>query len=443
MVRSAQPWHRTFLIIFTGQAFSLLGSSAVNFALVWWLTAETGSASVLAYASIAALVPQAVVGLLAGPFVDRWDRRRTMMGADLFVAVTSVVLLAMVVSGNYSVLSVIAVLAARSLGAAFHTPASQAAVPMYVPQDQLMRVSGWNFFLGSGVAMAGPVLGAFLMGVAPMTAVLGLDIVGALVAVGSLLLVRIPHPERSPEEQERDSLRAEFVEGWRELVRHRGLFHLTIILTVVTLLYMPLNALFPLMTFDHFGGGAFAASIIEMLFGAGMLVGSLVIGALSARFSAVALIGTGILVAGLMLAASGLLPPDAFWVFAGLSVIMGVSVPLFGAPLTAMFQTFIDPSKLGRVMSLYMTMALAVSPLGLLVAGPVAEETGVAPWFAVSGTLIFITGLFVWVLPAPRSLGRITTFGSGQVAISDAPEGVAVATDGLALDQVGAHGETV
>ena len=176
------------------------------------------------------------------------------------------------------------------------------------------------------------------------------------------------------------------MEGWRELVRHRGLFHLTIILTIVTLLYMPLNALFPLMTFDHFGGGAFAAGIIEMLFGAGMLVGSLIIGALSARFSAVTLIGTGILVAGLMLAASGMLPPTAFWVFAGLSVIMGVSVPLFGAPLTAMFQTFIDPAKLGRVMSLYMTMALAVSPLGLLLAGPVAEETGVAFWFAVSAS---------------------------------------------------------
>ncbi len=443
MVRSTQPWHRTFLIIFTGQAFSLLGSSAVNFALVWWLTAETGSASVLAYASIAALVPQAVVGLLAGPFIDRWDRRRTMMGADLFVAVTSVVLLAMVVSGDYSVLSVIAVLAARSLGAAFHTPASQAAVPMYVPQDQLMRVSGWNFFLGSGVAMAGPVLGAFLMGVAPMTAVLGLDIVGALVAVGSLLLVRIPHPERSPEEREHPSLRAEFVEGWRELVRHRGLFHLTIILTIVTLLYMPLNALFPLMTFDHFGGGAFAAGIIEMLFGAGMLVGSLVIGALSARFSAVTLIGTGILVAGLMLAASGMLPPTAFWVFAGLSVIMGVSVPLFGAPLTAMFQTFIDPSKLGRVMSLYMTMALAVSPLGLLLAGPVAEKTGVALWFAVSGILIFITGLFVWVLPAPRRLGRVATFGAGSVPAEPVPDIEASAADGLARDQVLAQGDTV
>ncbi len=407
---------RTFLIIFVGQAFSLLGSSAVNFALVWWLTAETGSASILAYASIAALVPQAVVGLLAGPFIDRWDRRRTMMGADLFVAGTSVVLMAMVLSGRYSVVSVIAVLAARSLGAAFHTPASQAAVPMYVPQEHLMRVAGWNFFLGSGVAMAGPVLGAFLMGVAPMTAVLGLDIVGALFAVGSLLLVRIPHPVRSREEQQNTGLRAEFVEGWRELVRHRGLFHLTLILTVVTFLYMPVNALFPLMTFEHFGGDAWAAGAIEMVFGAGMLVGSLVIGRLSARFSAVGLIGTGILTAGLMLAVSGLLPPSAFWVFAGLSVVMGISVPLFGAPITAMYQTLIDPSKLGRVMSLYMTMAMAVSPLGLLLAGPLAEQTGVAFWFAVSGALIFLTGLLVWVLPAPRHIGRVMTFGSESVA---------------------------
>ena len=383
---------------------------------MWWLTAETGSASILAYASIAALVPQAVVGLLAGPLVDRWDRRRTMMGADLFVAATSAVLMAMVVSGDYSVVSVIAVLAARSLGAAFHTPASQAAVPMYVPQDQLMRVSGWNFFLGSGVAMAGPVLGAFLMGVAPLTAVLALDIVGAFLAVGCLLLVRIPHPPRSREDQENPGLRAEFVEGWRELVRHRGLYHLTLILTVVTLLYMPLNALFPLMTFDHFGRGAFAASIVEMVFGAGMLLGSLVIGGLTARFSSVGLIGTGILVAGLMLSVSGLLPPDAFWVFVALSIIMGVSVPLFGAPITALYQTLIDPSKLGRVMSLYMTMALAVSPLGLLLAGPVAEQTGVAFWFAVSGVLIVLAGLLVWVLPAPRGLGRTLRSGAAPRA---------------------------
>src|SRR5690606_6928778 len=140
------------------------------------------------------------------------------------------------------------VIALRAVGAAFHTPASQAAVPMYVPADQLMRVAGWNFFMGSGVAMAGPVIGAFLMSVAPIATVIAIDVVGAIAAVASLMLVRIPHPEACSTVGEGQGFRAEFAEGWRELVSNVGLLHLTFVLTVVTVLYMPLNALFPLMT---------------------------------------------------------------------------------------------------------------------------------------------------------------------------------------------------
>ena len=171
----ARPWYRTFLIIFAGQAFSLLGSAAVNFALVWWLTATTGSAGILAYASIAALLPQALLGLVVGPFIDRWDRRLTMIAADTFIAATSLVLLALFALGSPSTGVVIGIVALRSVGAAFHTPASQAAVPMYVPAEHLMRVAGWNYFLVSGVSMAGPVLGAFLMGVLPMAGVRSLE----------------------------------------------------------------------------------------------------------------------------------------------------------------------------------------------------------------------------------------------------------------------------
>lgn len=404
MNRTTDTWLRTFLIIYTGQAFSLLGSAAVNFALVWWLTAETGSATILAYASIAALLPQALLGPLAGPFVDRWDRRLTIIFADLFIAGTSVGLVAMFTAGEPSVAAVIAVIAARSLGAAFHTPASQAAVPMYVPADQLMRVAGWNFFMGSGVAMAGPVLGAFLMGVAPMTAVVAVDIVGALLAVVSLMLVRIPHPERSQSDIGTPNLIAEFKDGWRELVRHHGLLDLTLILTLVTVVYMPVNALFPLMTRAHFDGGAVAASIAEVAFGAGMLVGSMLVGFFSSRFSPVRLVAAGILLIGCALGAAGLLPSSAFWVFVVLCVAMGFSAPLFAAPITAMFQLLIDPAKLGRVMSLYMTISMLAAPLGLLAAGPLAEMLGVAPWFGISGVLIALCGVAVLMLRAVRQL---------------------------------------
>ncbi len=408
MNRSTDSWLRTFTIIFSGQAFSLLGSAAVNFALVWWLTVETGSAAVLAYASVAAILPQGLLGPFAGPFVDRWDRRWTMIAADLFIAMTSLVLVVVFLSGTPAVGVVIAVIAVRSLGAAVHTPASQAAVPMYVPVEQLMRVAGWNFFLGSGVAMAGPVLGAFLMGVAPMTAVLAVDIGGALLAVGSLLLVRIPNPQSQADDVPRrgpvQAFAEELAAGWRELIRIRGLFHLSLILTVVTLLYMPLNALFPLMTRVHFDRGAIAASLIEVAFGAGMLVGSLAIGSLSKRVPATRLVGAGILLVGLMLGVSGLLPSSAFWAFVVLCVAMGLSVPLFGAPITAMFQTLIDPAKLGRVLSLYTTMALLAAVPGLLIAGPLAERTGVSVWFAISGALVLVTGLLPWVVPSVRQL---------------------------------------
>lgn len=402
----SRPWYRTFLIIFAGQAFSLLGSAAVNFALVWWLTAQTGSASILAYACIAALLPQGLLGLFIGPLIDRWDRRLIMICADLFVATASVVLLILFILEPPSPATVIGLIALRSIGGAFHTPASQAAVPMYVPSEHLMRVAGWNFFLTSGVAMAGPVLGALLMGVMPMGAVISLDIAGALLAVLSLTLVRIPHPEAMGRERSRRDFTGELREGWQELLRHPGLLALTVTIAGVTLVYMPLNALFPLMTFTQFQGGAVQASIAEFAFGTGMLAGSAGIGAVSARFSGVKLMGSGILVLGAAVGLSGLLPPSGFWGFAGLCVIMGVSVPLFGAPLTAIFQTLVEPSRLGRVMSLYMTMVTLVAPLGLVLAGPLAERTGISPWFAVSGVLLCAAGLVLRFLPAVRELDR-------------------------------------
>ena len=398
------PWLRTFLIIFTGQAFSLLGSAALNFALVWWITAETGSASMLAYAFIAAILPHGVLGPLVGPLIDRWDRRLTMIGADLFIAATSLLILAVFYWGSLSLGMVIGVIALRSAGAAFHTPASQAAVPMYVPAEHLMRVAGWNFFLGSGTAMAAPVLGAFLLGIGPLSAVIGLDVAGAAIAVVSLLLVRIPHPRAAGEVPGRSGLAAEFLEGWRELVRHRGLLQLTLLFAVVSLIYMPLGALFPLMTLEHFGGDALRWSLTEFAFGLGMLAGSLGLGLAAARMSGVRLVGVGILLEGAAVGASGLLPRSGFWAFAALCVIMGLAVPLLGAPITAMFQRSIEPSKLGRVMALYTTICSIVTPAGLLLAGPLAERTGVAVWFALSGLLIFLAGLVLWALPAVRQM---------------------------------------
>ena len=83
---------------------------------------------------------------------------------------------------------------------------------------------------------------------------------------------------------------------------------------------------------------------------------------------------------------------------------MGISVPLFAAPITAIFQTLMDPAKLGRVLGLYATIALLAAVPGLLLAGPLAERTGIAVWFAISGAALLATGVLPWVIPAVRRL---------------------------------------
>ena len=82
-------WKKKFIIIWTGQLFSILSSSIAQFSIVLWISLKTGSAEVLSFATIAALLPQALLGPFAGVFVDRWNRKWTMIGADSFVALCS------------------------------------------------------------------------------------------------------------------------------------------------------------------------------------------------------------------------------------------------------------------------------------------------------------------------------------------------------------------
>jgi DHA3 family macrolide efflux protein-like MFS transporter len=216
--------------------------------------------------------------------------------------------------------------------------------------------------------------------------------------------VRIPHPQRAADDPATAGVFREMAAGWRELVRYRGLLVLTLVLAVAVFIYIPVGALFPLMTLGHFGGGAFQASMVELAFGGGMLVGSLLIGVLGRKIRGGRMTAYGILLLGVTLVAGGFLPKSGFVAFVIICVAMGLSAPAFSTPLQAMFQSMIDPAKLGRVLSLTTTIMVLASPLGLLVAGPLAERFGVAFWFALSGALLLVVGGFCLVSRDVRGL---------------------------------------
>ena len=193
--RENKNWAGPFFTIWTGQAFSLLGSRLVQFALIWWLTRTTGSATVLATASLVALLPQVILGPVVGALVDRWNRRLVMLVADSVVAIATLLLAFLFWHGSVQIWQVYLLLFARAIGGGFHWPAMTASTSLMVPENNLSRIQGLNQMLQGGMGILAAPLGALLLEILPMQGVLAIDVGTALLAITPLLFIGVSQPK--------------------------------------------------------------------------------------------------------------------------------------------------------------------------------------------------------------------------------------------------------
>ncbi len=191
-----------FFVIWGGQAISLFGSQLVQFALIWWLTKITDSATVLATASLVGLLPQVVLGPVVGALVDRWNRRITMIVADGVIAVATVGLAALFLTGTVQVWHVYLLMFVRATAGGFHWAAMAASTSLMVPKEHLTRIQGLNQTLQGGLNIISAPLAALLLDLLPMQGILAIDVGTAMFAIGSLLFVTIPQPQRREPPQE-------------------------------------------------------------------------------------------------------------------------------------------------------------------------------------------------------------------------------------------------
>ena len=391
-----ESWKKTFAVIWSGQLASILSSEVVAYSIIFWMSLETGSAEVLALAAIAGMLPQSLLGPLVGVYVDRWDRKRTMILADSFIALCTLALTALFWLGAAR-WHIYILLACRSAGSAFHIPAMQASVPLLAPASQLTRIAGVNQIIASLSSIAGPALGALLINLTSIGNILLLDVAGAAIACISLLCVRIPNPARDT--TRKPDLWREFREGFSAMHAIPGMGWFFTLAIVVWFFIMPVGVMFPLMTLQHFGGGAFEMSLIEIVWGGGALVGGAVMGARTSRVSRIVLVNLMYLVVGLSFALSGLLSPAGFLWFALFTAAAGISSSVFNASFVSVVQTRIEAGMLGRVMSLYRSF-------GLLGTGFLAENVGLTTTFVVAGTIIVAVGAAGFFIPSVMRLDR-------------------------------------
>ena len=267
---------RSFFIIWIGQAFSLLGSRLVQFALIWWLARSTNSATVLAFASLVALLPQVIIGPFAGALVDRWNRRIVIIGADATIALATVLLAILFSLDIVQTWHIYALIFIRAVGEAFHWPAMQASTTMMVPKQHLSRVAGLNQTLLGLFNILMPLAGAVAIEVLPMQGILVIDVATALIAIIPLLFISIPQPVRKEAVsiiKSKFSMLTDMREGLHFIWGWKTLLIFSIIGILSNMLGRPAAALMPLMVTQHFGGGVLELGWLQAAVGLGSILG--------------------------------------------------------------------------------------------------------------------------------------------------------------------------
>ncbi|WP_398482160.1 MFS transporter [Tardiphaga sp.] len=379
-----------FWSIFAGQGVSLVGSSVTQFVLLWWITDTTGSVTALSLAGLAALLPRAILGPIGGAVADRYDRRGTMITADVISAACVIVLMGLFLSGGIEIWHAYLAMALRSAMQAFQTPAAMASTAMLVPVEFIPRAAGLNQTMFGITLLAAAPLGALALTLMPIGWALTIDIGTALLGIIPLLVFRIPQDRATG----RPDLRSDLIEGVGLIWKHRGLQSLFLLMAAITLVVMPTFTLVPLLVKEHFRGGAGEVATIEAAAGIGMLIGGGIVAVTAPRSAMLWCLG-GFALAYATIALMALAPSNAFWLAVVWWMIGSILYVVGHAPLTGLLQSKLDNRIQGRVLSLLMTVEAMAAPVGLALISLLGNVLSVRSLFmlmGVMGTAITVLG---------------------------------------------------
>jgi len=380
-------WKLKFFTIWTGQAFSLLGSSLVDFALIWWLTDFTGSERVLVISSLLTLLPRMVLGPFAGSLIDRTNRKTVMVIADTAIAVFTVGLVVMFTLGIESTAIILITLLLRSLGSMFHQPAMKSATALLVPEEHLARIGGLNRVLSGAMTIAAPVAGAMLIEAFEVVSVLYIDIVTALIAVVTLLCSSVPNVKQAEDEAEKTSFMRETADGLKYVLKTRSIFFVVGTCTLANFCFGPTEALKSLLVTSVFGGGVMELSAVTVSVGLGMLAGGALMGIWGGFKRNLLTAGAGWGGVGVAYILIALIPET--W-FIGLVVLMffgSLALAVGCAALDAFYQTKVPSELHGRVFSVLATLDATTIPIGLAVAAILGDAVPIQIWYLLTGIL--------------------------------------------------------
>jgi DHA3 family macrolide efflux protein-like MFS transporter len=366
-------WKKNVALFLAGQAVTLVGSSLVGYAVMWYVTLETQSGVMMTIFTVATMLPMFFISPFGGVWADRFNRKYLINIADASIAAVTLVIALCFTLGVENIYLLLICSVMRSLGQGVQMPAVTSLIPQIAPADQLVRINGINSSIQSLSMLGSPAIAGVLLSVAPLQVILFIDVATAAIGI-SILMFLVKVPAKSAEEKASASAKSYFTdmkEGVSYIRVHAFIKRFFVISAVSTILLTPAMLLTPLQVTRDFGADVWRLTAIELAFSIGMLAGGLAIAAWGGFKNKTVTLVFGAMIFGVTTIGFGLF--TNFWLYLACMGVCGMSVPVINTPVMSILQTKVDSDFMGRVFSVVTMISSVMLPIGMVLFGPLGD----------------------------------------------------------------------
>lgn len=380
---------RDFFILWSTQSVSQLGSSITTFALTLWLYEKTGSSLSTAALTICSYAPYVLMSIFAGALTDRFDKKKTMLGCDLFAVICTIFILALFNTDRLMVWHLYVLNAVSGLMNTVQQPASEVAMTLIIPDKYYQKTSGFRSLSSSLISILNPLIATALYSFVGLNGVIAVDIGSFTVAfIALLFFIRIPESKCD----KRESVLHLAKEGLMFLKENPLIMTLILFMSGVNLVASAFDATLPGYVLPNPKGGSSVLGIVTSCSGVAMIIGSLMISILPKPKDRVKVIYLTMLFSlgteNFLLAFSR---EPVLWCIG--QIIGWVLVPIMSANLDVILRTTIPVELQGRVYACRNTFQFFTIPIGLFLGGFMVDNV-CEPFMSIYGDLSILKTLF-------------------------------------------------
>ncbi len=380
---------KDFLILWSTQSVSQLGSSITAFALTLWLYEKTGSSLSTAALTICSYAPYVLMSIFAGALTDRFDKKKTMLVCDVLAACCTVVVFGLFCTNRLMVWHLYALNAISGLMNTVQQPASEVAMTLIMPEKYYQKTSGLRSLSRSLISILNPLIATAVYSFAGLTGVVAVDL-GSFVIAFTALLFFVKIPESRSERQESVLVLAK--EGIGFLRDNPMIMTLILFMAGVNLVASAFDATLPGYVLPNPKGGQTVLGIVTSCSGVAMIIGSLIVSVLPKPKDRVKVVYLTMLFSlgteNFLLALSR---EPFVWCIG--QIIGWILVPVMDANLDVILRSTIPVELQGRVYACRNTLQFFTIPIGLFLGGFMVDNV-CEPFMSAFGDLSILKTLF-------------------------------------------------